>query len=70
MDLLSILSHREIALKRARSLGAIERSVRKPGRFMGARPNYGYQLIDLAPRPNQRLRCRGTTLQQPAPEPG
>lgn len=69
MDLLGILSRREIALKRARSLGAMEHSVRKLGRFMGGRPNYGYQLIDLAPHPNRRLGCRGVTLQQLAPQP-
>jgi len=64
MDLLGTLSRREIALKRARSLGAMQYAVQELGRFMGGRPNYGYRFVDVAIHPNRRLACRGITLQQ------
>lgn len=69
MDLLGILSRREIALKRARSLGAMQYAVQELGRFMGGRPNYGYRFVDVATHPNRRLGCRGITLRQLAPHP-
>jgi hypothetical protein len=54
VDLLGILSRREIALKRTRTLAAMQYAAVELDRFMGGRPAFGYLLIDLGPHPNRR----------------
>ncbi|WP_419999258.1 recombinase family protein [Streptomyces boninensis] len=39
------------------------------GRFLGGRPPYGYQLVDLGPHPNPGKAADGKRLRQLAPDP-
>ncbi len=52
---------------RVRSAMAAQAAIE--GRFLGGRPPYGYQLIDIGPHPNPAKAANGQQLRQLAPDP-
>jgi hypothetical protein len=62
MDLLGILSRREVMRARARVTNAMTVQVRDQGRYEGGRVPHGYLLVDAGPHPNRREAKRGVRL--------
>lgn len=69
MNVLAAQSQREVMRARHRTLAAMTVQTVEQGRFLGARPPYGYRLVDAGRHPNRAHAAWGRRRQRLNPDP-